>query len=297
MPGLRFAVPPLACDCHMHVFGPAERFPGVAGRSYTPVAAPLAGWRRAFGALGLERLVVVQPSAYGADNTCMAEAVAEVGAGTARGVGGLDAGTAEAVLRGLDAGGVRGVRLNPKSAGFDDVAGLRVLIREAAEQVAPLGWHLELYADLAQVAAVADALRAAAVPVVLDHMGGARAWDEGGALRPVLDLLGAGGCWVKLSGAYRVSRGAAGFADSTPVARALVRANPERVLWGSDWPHTAAHAGRSGAAPEPIAFRSIDPAGLLDLLAEAAGDEETFRRVLVTNPARLYGWEPGNGTG
>lgn len=288
--GVRYPVPPLACDCHMHVFGSPDRFPGAPGRSYTPVAAPLSGWLRSFGALGLQRLVVVQPSAYGADNACTAEAVEEAGRQAARGVGAMDAATPDVALRALHAAGLRGIRLNPKSAGWHDPAALRALIRSTAERIAPLGWHVQLYADLEQVVAVADAIRAVPAPVVLDHMGGARAGEDGSALHALLDLLAAGRCWVKLSGAYRVSRRADGFGDSTPVARALVGANPERLVWGSDWPHTASHAGRPSAAPEPIAFRDIDPAAMLELLAEAAGDEATFRRILVTNPAQLYGW-------
>jgi predicted TIM-barrel fold metal-dependent hydrolase len=121
-------------------------------------------------------------------------------------------------------------------------------------------------------------------------MGGATAGDEHGALRPLLELLGSGRCWVKLSGAYRVSRMQSGFQDATPIAKALVRANPDQVVWGSDWPHTAHHAGAPQRDAPPIAFRAIDASELLARLSEAAGDDAIFARILSDNPARLYGF-------
>jgi predicted TIM-barrel fold metal-dependent hydrolase len=285
----RIVVPPLACDSHMHVFGPPDRFPGVRSRSYAPRAAPLAAWRMAAGAVGVQRLVIVQPSVYGTDNACALEAVREAGE-AARGIAAIDDMTPDAALHELDAAGFRGVRLNPKAVGARDTDALRRLIARTAARIAPLGWHVQLYAEPDQIAAIAGTIRTAPAPVVLDHMGGARAGDEATALRPVLDLLSAGRCWVKLSGAYRVSRQASRFDDSTPVARALVRANPEQLVWGSDWPHTASHGGRPRGDAPPIEFRDLDEAELLGLLAEAAGDRATFDRILVSNPARLYGW-------
>ena len=285
----RIAVPPLACDSHMHVFGPPVRFPGVPSRSYAPRAAPLAAWRLAAGAVGLQRLVIVQPSVYGTDNACTLEAVRDAGE-AARGIAAIDDMTPEAVLHELDAAGFRGVRLNPKAVGARDTDALRSLIARTAARIAPLGWHIQLYAEPDQIAAIADTIRTAPAPIVLDHMGGARPGDEANTLRPVLDLLSAGRCWVKLSGAYRVSRQASRFDDSTPVARALVKANPEHLVWGSDWPHTASHGGRPRGDAPPIEFRDLDEAELLGLLAQAAGDRATFVRILVSNPARLYGW-------
>jgi len=285
----RIVVPPLACDSHMHVFGPPARFPGVPSSSYAPRAAPLAAWRMAAGAIGLQRLVIVQPSVYGTDNGCTLEAMREAG-DAARGIAAIDDMTSEATLHELDAAGFRGVRLNPKAVGARDTDALRSLIARTAARIAPLGWHIQLYAEPDQIAAIADTIRTAPAPIVLDHMGGARPGDEANTLRPVLDLLSAGRCWVKLSGAYRVSRQASRFDDSTPVARALVQANPEQLVWGSDWPHTASHGGRPrGDAPQ-IEFKDLDEAELLGLLAQAAGDHATFVRILVSNPARLYGW-------
>lgn len=167
---------------------------------------------------------------------------------------------------------------------------MRDLLVETARRIAPLGWHVQLYAELAMVADLAETLRGLPVPTVLDHMGGARAGDPSPALHPVLDLLSDGTCWVKLSGADRVSRRDSGFGGAVAVAKRLIDANPERVVWGTDWPHTAGHAGRPRPDAPPIDFRSVDDAALLDGLAEACGDAPTFAEVLAANPARLYGF-------
>lgn len=290
-PTVRYTVPPHACDCHMHVFGPPDQYPGAAQRSYTPKEAPLSAWRVVARAVGLERVVVVQPSVYGTNNSCTVNALRELGA-SARGIAMIEPSTPDSVLNELHAAGIRGVRINPKSVGNRDVEGLRRLIVHTAERIAPLGWHLQIYADLTLVTEVADAIRAASVPVVLDHMGGAKVTDGERTLRPLLTLLSSGHCWVKLTGAYRVSDHETDFSDSTPIARALVKANPERVVWGTDWPHTASHAERVHADAPAIEFRDLNDAALLDLMAEAAGDEATFARILVENPSRLYGFVP-----
>ena len=284
---VRYPVPPLATDCHMHVFGPPDRYPAAASRSYMPPEASLAAWRAVAEPIGLQRLVVVQPSAYGTDNACTLDALRAFGP-AARGIAVIDAGTPDAALRDMHAAGVRGVRLNPKSAGQLDARDMHALILRMAERIAPLGWHVQVYADREVLLGLVDAIRAAPVPVVLDHMAGARAGDGEAELRPLLDLLARGQCWAKLSGAYRVSRHDDDFGDSTPVARMLVRANPDNLVWGTDWPHVASHPGQPQASPPPATFRDLDAAGLLDLLAEAAGNEATFGRILAQNPARLY---------
>ena len=171
-----------------------------------------------------------------------------------------------------------------------DVEGLRALVRDTAARVAPYGWHVQLHAKLAMVCELADAIGQAPAPIVLDHMGGAHADEGAEAMRPMLALLAQGRCWAKLSGAYRVSRRESGFEDATPIARALIEANPDRVVWGTDWPHTGAHDGVAALNPPPIGFRAMDEAALLDLLADASGDQATFSRILVANPARLYGF-------
>jgi len=287
--GVRFAIPRLACDSHMHVFGAPARYPGATVRSYTPQEASLASWRKVARAIGLERVVVVQPSAYGTDNRCLVDALREIGP-LGRGIAQIDASTSDTALRSLHAAGVRGVRLNPKSAQVRDAEALRSLLKDTALRIGRFGWHIEIYAELAVVGELADTIRDAPVPVVLDHMGGARVGDTTATLRPLLDLLANGQCWLKLSGADRASRQEMGFEDAIPIAKALVKANPEQVVWGTDWPHTAAHGGTPRTDAPPIAFRSVDYGALLSCLAEAAADEQTFARILAVNPARLYGF-------
>jgi len=286
---LGLTVPPFACDCHMHVFGAPGDYPIPALRSYTPQAAPLASWRTVAATLGLMRVVVVQPSVYGLDNRCTLDALRSIGA-QGRGIVQIDPATLDPDLQDLHAAGVRGVRLNPKSVGLRDLDGLRELIGRTARRIAPFGWHLQIYTALPMLAELAEAIRDAPVPVVLDHMGGARAGDDAAALRPLLDLLGSGRCWVKLSGAYRVSRLESGFEDATAIARLLVQTNAEQLVWGTDWPHTAHHAGTPRLDAPLLAFRALDAIHLMRCLADAARDQSTFTRILETNAARLYGF-------
>jgi predicted TIM-barrel fold metal-dependent hydrolase len=290
-----FPVPAGACDCHMHVFGAAALYPPAALRVYTPGPAPISAWRAVAARLGLARVVLVQPSAYGSDNRAMLDAIAETGA-SARGIAVLAEDTPSAALAALAQAGVRGIRLNVKTHGESDLAALRQRLVREAERIAPLGWHVQIYADLPVVAALADLIRTVPVPVVLDHMGGARAALGVGqdGFRALLDLLGTGRCWIKLSGAYRVSDREPDFADATPIARALVRENPERLVWGTDWPHIGTHAAAPGPDAPAALYRDLDAGALLNLLAEAAGDAATLGRILVANPARLYGFGEGD---
>ena len=285
----RLRMPSEACDCHMHVFGGPGRFPLPELRNYTPQEATLVSWQAMAARLGLERVVVVQPSVYGADNTCMLDALHAMGL-RGRGIAQINTETTDAELLTLHAAGVRGVRLNPRSVGHRDLGAVRALLDRTAGRIAPLGWHVQIYATLAMATEIAGAIREAPAPIVLDHMAGAMAGEEASALRPVLELLATGRCWVKLSGAYRVSRRDSGFEDATPVARALVRANPNQLVWGSDWPHTAQHAASLRRDAPTIAFRALDAGELLQRLADAAEDDATFACILAANPARLYGF-------
>jgi predicted TIM-barrel fold metal-dependent hydrolase len=285
----RLTVPPLACDCHMHVFGAPDRYPSAILRSYTPQEASLASWRNLARAVGLERVVVVQPSAYGSDNRCIVDALREIGP-LGRGIAQIDALTNDTALENLHAAGIRGVRLNPKSARARDAGAFASLLKDTALRIQRFGWHVEIHAELAMIAEIATTIRDAPVPVVLDHMGGAKVGGPPDALRPLLNLLANGQCWLKLSGADRVSRQQFGFEDAIPIAKAIVKANPDQVVWGTDWPHTATHGGTPRTDAPQIAFRSVDYSALLSCLAEAAGDEPTFVRILAANSARLYGF-------
>lgn len=283
-------VPKGACDCHMHVFGPLDRYPPAVRRSYTPREASLADYRKMASILGLERIVFVQASAYGADNSCMLDALATAGKNS-RGVAVIDETTSDAELLALERAGVRGVRLNAETFGLRSPDEIARQLRRLAQRIGPLGLHLQLFTTLAVIAELASEIGSLGVPVVIDHMGMAKA-----ALGPKQDgfeklvRLVAEGCWVKLSGAYRVSSAEPDHADAAPIARALIAASPERVLWGTDWPHTGKHGNASIGGAPVIEYRPLDDGRLLSLLGDWTDDDATLKRILVDNPARLYGF-------
>lgn len=273
----RLSVPPGACDCHAHVFGPAGRYRYATERDYTPPDAPLERYRRLLATLGVERAVLVQPSVYGTDNTAVLDALAATGE-RFRGVAVLPPDTPERELERLHAAGVRGVRINLVTRGggvpLDD-------LERMAARIAPLGWHVQLFVTLGTLADAAPRLAALPRAPVVDHMGAVPAGTslQHPGFQALLRLAGEGRCWVKLSGAYRLSAEDVPYADVVPYAQALVAANPERMVWGSDWPHPILHD-----KPMP------DDGALVDLLADWAPDEAVRRRILVDNPAELYGF-------
>ncbi len=267
--------PALACDCHFHIFGPYDRFPLDAGRHYDPQAALIPHYLRVAEALGIGRMVIVQPSVYGTDNRCSLDAAAQFGLDRARVVAVVDPAIDDAALRALHDGGTRGVRFNAVSGNGTPIEELEALAR----RIAPLGWHLQVYASGDQLPELGPRLAALPVEVVIDHMGGVRAADgvDAPGFQALLRLLGSGRAWVKLCG-YRISSAGPPFDDVAPFARALIAAAPERCLWGTDWPHPSL----SEWMPEDGA--------LLDLLGDWAPGEALRRRILVENPARLYGF-------
>lgn len=265
-------LPAGACDCHVHVFGPAARYPYAPERAYTPADAPLESYRAVMNDLGLGRAVLVQPSVYGNDNRTMLDAMRE-GGGDLRGIAVVDP-AGEDDLAALHAAGVRGLRVNRLFPGAPaDVTGL-------ARCIAPLGWHLQVLIDVAEDPAAVARLGDLPVPVVFDHLGHmppGTGPDHAG-FRTLLGLLG-DGAWVKLSAPYRLSAGGAPpYDDVRPLAEAVLAAAPDRVVWGSDWPHPAL----TGPAPRPE--------DLLIPLLDWIDDDELRQRVLVDNPARLYGF-------
>ena len=270
-----WTAPPLSCDCHFHIFGPYDRFPLDAGRHYDPAAALIPAYLRVAEALGLQRMVIVQPSVYGTANGCSLDAATRFGLDRARVVAVVDDGFDDAALRDLHAKGTRGVRFNAVSGNGTPLDQLEALAR----RIAPLGWHLQVYAEGAQLPDLAPRLAALPVEVVIDHMGGVRAAEgvEAPGFQALLRLLSTGRAWVKLCG-YRISSAGPPFAEVAPFARALFAAAPERCLWGTDWPHPSL----SDWMPEDGA--------LFDLLGTWVPDKADRQRVLVENPARLYGF-------
>ena len=283
-----FAVPPLACDCHMHVFGEPARYPPAAWRAYDPIPMGLERYDAEAARMGFGRVVFVQPSAYGTDNACMLDALRARGA-SSRGVAVIDDATDDAALAEMHALGVRGVRLNLVSNGAPDPAAAIAHLRAAAARVGPVGWHVQIYARPDLFVDLSAVLPDLGVAVVVDHMGATDGMLA--ASRPgfdaLLQLLADGVAWVKISGANRVSKLAHGFADAVPVMAALVTANPGRAIWGTDWPHIGPHVA---GAPQPVVYMPHDNLDLLRLLGEAVPDAAVRRAVLVDNPARLYGF-------
>ena len=281
-----FATPPLSCDAHFHVFGPADRYPCGTDLRYQPPYAPLEEYLVLARKLGVQRYVFVQPSAYGRDNACLLDAMREMNARhgpVCRGVVDVDDAVTDAELARLHAIGVRGVRINvspvkPPEAGF--AARLRPRVERLDARLAAIGWQLDFLLPGWLTSEMMGTLQRLRVNFTLAHMGMFLAKD--GPAQPgfvqLLDLLrhGAGRCWVKLTGVYRMSA-TSGFADAAPMARALVAAAPDRLIWGSDYPHLS-FADRVGSVE------------LFNLLAQWAPDEADRRRILVANPEHLFGF-------
>jgi 2-pyrone-4,6-dicarboxylate lactonase len=284
-------LPAGACDCHVHVVGPSTQYPMSPQRAYTPPEASPADLIAMRGRLGISRNVLIQPSFYGTDNRGMLDAMALLG-NTARGVAVVAPDIADAELAKLDAQGVRGIRMNLESGENRDSHAAATALDAFSKRITPLGWHIQIYAALPVIAALGNRIAALPVDVVIDHFGLAQASDgvDQRGFAALLELVQArqasrNKVYVKLSALYRISQ-ASGYADVAPIARALIAAAPDRMLWGSDWPHTDRVPGR--AAHELHPFRSIDDSFALGLLSEWCGGKDVARTILVETPARLY---------
>jgi predicted TIM-barrel fold metal-dependent hydrolase len=288
---VNFSIPSGACDCHTHVFGDPRAFPFAANRTYTPEPASVHEMRLLHRSLHMDRVVIVQPSVYGTDNTCTTDAIRQLGE-RARGVGVIDGMTTDGTLDAMHRGGIRGIRLNLETFGQTDPADARARLRAAVARVGSRGWHVQIYTRLSVIDAIADEIRASTVPIVVDHFGGAQA--SGGLTQPgfatLVDLVRGGYAYVKISGAYRSSADGPDYGDVAPLAQALVDANPQRILWGSDWPHpdSSRVPGRTAAAVAPLL--PIDDGRLLNQLTLWVPDAATRRQILVDTPAHLYGF-------
>lgn len=269
----KIVVPPNACDCHAHIIGPGAQYPFAAGRSYTPPEAPRVAYQRMLTALGLQRAVIVQPSFYGTDNRCTYDAIVESG-GAWHAVAVLNPDTPTKEMQRLHDAGFRGARINLIYKGGVTVDTLEPL----AKLIAPFNWHLELLTDGRDLVELAPRLRRLPVRVEIDHIGRvpANLGVSNPGFQALLGLLREGNCWVKLSGGYLTSAGAFPYEDVAPMAKALVEAAPERLVWGSDWPHQSCKT----AVPKD--------AGLLDLLGTWAPDVKVRNRILADNAAALY---------
>jgi predicted TIM-barrel fold metal-dependent hydrolase len=288
---VNFAVPPQACDCHTHIFGDPAKFPFWSGRVYTPEAALPDEMSALHRALHMERVVIVTPSIYGTDNSATLYGMKARGA-TARGVAVIDDKTSESDLDAMGKAGIRGIRINLATVGQTDPAVGRRRLQAAIDRVKGRQWHIQMYTTPAVIAGIKDLVQASPVPVVFDHFGGAE--TQHGLQQPgfsdLIALVRSGKAYVKISGAYRASTNAPDYSDVTPFAKALIAANPDRIVWGSDWPHPNSNPPAGHTATELTPVFQIDDGRLLNQLAVWATDAAVRQKILVDNPARLYGF-------
>jgi 2-pyrone-4,6-dicarboxylate lactonase len=271
----KFTLPPGATDAHCHVFGPAAKFPYAPGRRYTPEDAPKEMLRALHDHLGIARSVIVQASCHGTDNAAMLDCIAS-DPRRYRGVAIVDDTFADDGFDRLHAGGVRGVRFNfvKHLGGAPDMA----VFNRVIDRIKGRGWHVVLHLDAPDIVPLSDMIRKLPLPFVIDHMGRVPAKDgvDQPPLRALLELARLEKCWIKVCGAERISMPP--YDKAVPIARALLQAAPERVLWGTDFPH-------------PNATHETDEADLVDLVPQYAQDPLAQKRLLVDNPARLYGFD------
>ena len=270
-----FLLPRGACDTHVHIWGPFDRFPLNKGAPYTPPERTRDDLVALHERLGIDRAVIVQTTVYKADNRAMLDGIARSN-GRWRGVALIDESFDDAAFRALHEGGVRGVRFGfvKHLGGVPDLA----LVRRTAARIAPMGWHLVLHLDAGNIPEFLEFFGEFSLPVVVDHMGRVPVRDglDQTPFRLLLELLKRPNWWVKVSGAERISDTGPPFADAIPFAQRLIATAPDRVLWGTDWPH-------------PNVRWEPDEADLVDLLPSFA-DAAALQQVLVDNPARLYGF-------
>jgi len=270
----KLRAPPNAADCHHHIYD--ARYPADPKAAQRPPDALVEDYRALQRRIGTTRHVVVQPSTYGTDNSCMLDALAAFGA-EARGVAVVNDGVADAELKRMDALGVRGIRFNLAQAGATTPAMIEPLSRRVNE----LGWHIQINASAPVIMSIMDILERVPTPIVFDHL--AHVPQPAGIDDPLFGrvraLIDKGRTWIKLSGAYQDTKiGPPTYADASAVARAYVKAAPERMVWGSDWPHPSERDVKP------------DDALLFDLLADWAPDEAVRNRILVQNAEALYGF-------
>ncbi len=288
---VNFEIPAGACDCHTHIHGDVEKFPFFAGRVYTPEPASPEEMSALHKALDMERVVVVTPSVYGTDNSSSQYGMMPRGA-NARGVAVIDNKTPESDLDAMHKAGFRGIRLNLATGGTNDPTIARARLQAGIERVKDRGWHVQMFTNLAMISAIKDIVAASPVPVVFDHFGGAESalGVEQPGFSDLLELVKSGKAYVKISGAYRASKLAPDYADCVPLAQALIAANSDRIIWGTDWPHPDSVTPPGRKPTEVTALFQIDDGQLLNQLPIWAPDAAIRKKILVDNPAKLYGF-------
>jgi predicted TIM-barrel fold metal-dependent hydrolase len=286
---VNFAVPDGACDSHTCIVADPAKFPLAASRGYTPEPASLDEMRSMHRALHIQRVVIVQPSFYGTDNSLTLDIIKQLGPNT-RGVALIDENTSNEELDRLHRGGICGIIFDAGGARSQQPEDVRQRFKTAVERCRGRGWHIEFHGKLPDIEALQNELLASPVPVIFDHFGGAQ--PELGLDQPgfaaLLKLVRSGNVYVDVSAPYRVSKQAPDYPDVVPIAKAIIAANPQRVTWGTGWPHPTNIPGRAKTDPTPLL--QIDDAHNLNLLASWTSGAEQLRLALVENPARLYGF-------
>jgi len=274
-PGI--TLPPNACDSHFHVFGPHSKFPYAPNRPFTPADAPKEALFRLHEFLGFQRGVFVQSTCHGTDNRVLVDML-EAGQGRYRGAALLDPSVPDAEVERLDEAGVRGVRLHFLTGALGPAKPREDMLK-IIDKVSPYGWHIEMHVGGNDVVDLYEFITSIEAPVVIDHIGRIDIAEglHGKAFSVLRRLLDRGNIWVKLSGTDRISKQKYPFADAVAFPRDLAKHAPERVVWGTDWPHP-----NHNAVP--------NDGELVDLIAEIAPDERTRRLMLVDNPAKLFGF-------
>jgi D-galactarolactone isomerase len=269
----KLAAPANACDCHMHIYD--ARFPVAPNATLRPPDALVTDYKLLQKRIGTTRNVIVTPSTYGTDNRVTLEAMQQIGP-NARGVAVVDTSVKDDELKRMHDLGIRGIRFNLVQAG----ATTAEMIEPLSKRVNDLGWHIQIHMKGEQIAGIEDLLLRVPSPIVFDHLGRLaqpNALDNPG-FKTISKLIDKGRTWVKLSGAYQDSKvGAPSYSDTVPVARAYIKAAPQRMVWASDWPH-------------PTEKDKPDDAVLFDLLAEWAPEAAVRTGILVQNPETLYGF-------
>ncbi|MCG8543616.1 MAG: amidohydrolase family protein [Alphaproteobacteria bacterium] len=284
-------VPAQSCDCHTHVFGPHAHFPLAGHRHFTPLEVLLDDLHWAMRRLGFHRAVLVQPSVYGTDNRLLMESLAAA-ALPARGVAVVGPDISHDELRKMHDAGMRGIRLNVPTLSAQAFDRLLTSFAQVFAKVRELGWHVDIYANASHFPVLLRALATLSVPVVINHLGGPPGRNETVETRvdAFYRLLATGKCWIKLSAPYRLGA----FAEDSTLRQligSLLQARPDRLLWGSDWPHTPRHDNTPVTDDSPSPFQPVDTGRLLDEVGNFLTEAGAVGTVLRDNPRALLNWD------
>jgi predicted TIM-barrel fold metal-dependent hydrolase len=288
-------LPPLSCDCHVHVVGPQSKYPMITDRQYTAPQAPIGQLTAHLASVGLQRTVIIQPSFYGTDNRGLIDSL-NLLKGAGRGIAVLERSVTQAQLKVLDSVGVRGIRINVESSHARNAEDLRSELTYWSDKISFIDWHVQLFASQDLIQQCSPTIRALNVAVVLDHfslLDSTESWDKTGnpsELANIQNLLASGNVWLKLSAPYRLPPVGLTTAEKVAaLAQKLLQANVDRVVWGSDWPHTQREKGKRPT--QESAYRNIASVQLLEQIRHWLPTEALRQKVLVDNPAKLYGFD------